>query len=194
LHAQLVRHILALDREIRLPEILKGNTSRLLACGSSGREPAMAQISLTVNGKSRVVDTDPNTPLLYVLRDDLGLNGPKFGCGLSQCGACTVILDGNTARSCSIPVTAARNRKITTLEGLGSVANPHRLQRAFIEEQAAQCGYCMNGIVVTAKVLLDRNPNPTELQIKQALQNNLCRCGSHLRVIRAIQRAAREKA
>jgi nicotinate dehydrogenase subunit A len=153
----------------------------------------MAQISLTVNGKSRVVDTDPNTPLLYVLRDDLGLNGPKFGCGLSQCGACTVILDGNTVRSCSIPVTAARNRKITTLEGLGSVANPHRLQKAFIEEQAAQCGYCMNGIVMTAKVLLDRNPNPTELQIKQALQNNLCRCGSHLRVIRAIQRAAREK-
>jgi nicotinate dehydrogenase subunit A len=154
----------------------------------------MAQISLTVNGKSRVVDTDPSTPLLYVLRDDLGLNGPKFGCGLSQCGACTVILDGNTARSCSIPVTTARNRKITTLEGLGSVANPHRLQKAFIEEQAAQCGYCMNGMVMTAKVLLDKNPNPTEVQIKQALQNNLCRCGSHLRVIRAIKRAAREKA
>jgi nicotinate dehydrogenase subunit A len=154
----------------------------------------MAQISLTVNGKSRVVDTDPSTPLLYVLRDDLGLNGPKFGCGLSQCGACTVILDGNTARSCSIPITAARNRKITTLEGLGSVANPHRLQKAFIEEQAAQCGYCMNGIVMTAKVLLDKNPHPTDLQIKQALQSNLCRCGSHLRVIRAIKRAAREKA
>ena len=154
----------------------------------------MAQISLTVNGKPRVVDTDPSTPLLYVLRDDLGLNGPKFGCGLSQCGACTVILDGNTARSCSIPASAARNRNVTTLEGLGSVANPHRLQKAFIEEQAAQCGYCMNGIVMTAKVLLDRNPHPSELQIKQALQNNLCRCGSHLRVIRAIQRAAREKA
>jgi nicotinate dehydrogenase subunit A len=154
----------------------------------------MAQISITVNGKPRVVDTDPSTPLLYVLRDDLGLNGPKFGCGLSQCGACTVILDGKTARSCSIPATAARNRNVTTLEGLGSVANPHRLQKAFIEEQAAQCGYCMNGIVMTAKVLLDRNPHPSELQIKQALQNNLCRCGSHLRVIRAIQRAAREKA
>jgi nicotinate dehydrogenase subunit A len=154
----------------------------------------MAQISLTVNGKPRVVDTDPSTPLLYVLRDDLGLNGPKFGCGLSQCGACTVILDGKTARSCSIPATAARNRNVTTLEGLGSVANPHRLQKAFIEEQAAQCGYCMNGIVMAAKVLLDRNPHPSELQIKQALQNNLCRCGSHLRVIRAIQRAAREKA
>jgi len=153
----------------------------------------MAQISLTVNGKSRVVDADPSTPLLYVLRDDLGLNGPKFGCGLSQCGACTVILDGNTARSCSIPVTAAKNRNVTTLEGLGSVANPHRLQKAFIEEQAAQCGYCMNGMVLTAKVLLDKNPSPTEAQIKAAVQNNLCRCGSHLRVIRAIQRAAREK-
>jgi nicotinate dehydrogenase subunit A len=153
----------------------------------------MAQISLTVNGKSRVVDADPSTPLLYVLRDDMGSNGPKFGCGLSQCGACTVILDGNTARSCSIPVTAAKNRNVTTLEGLGSVANPHRLQKAFIEEQAAQCGYCMNGMVLTAKVLLDKNPSPTEAQIKSALQNNLCRCGSHLRVIRAIQRAAREK-
>ena len=153
----------------------------------------MAQISLTVNGKSRVVDADPSTPLLYVLRDDLGLNGPKFGCGLSQCGACTVILDGNTARSCSIPVTAAKNRNVTTLEGLGSVANPHRLQKAFIEEQAAQCGYCMNGMVLTAKVLLDKNPSPTEAQIKAAVQNNLCRCGSHLRVVRAIQRAAREK-
>ena len=153
----------------------------------------MAQISLTVNGKSRVVDADPSTPLLYVLRDDLGLNGPKFGCGLSQCGACTVILDGNTARSCSIPVTAAKNRNVTTLEGLGSVANPHRLQKAFIEEQAAQCGYCMNGILMNAKVLLDKNPSPTEAQIKSAVQNNLCRCGSHLRVIRAIQRAAREK-
>jgi nicotinate dehydrogenase subunit A len=154
----------------------------------------MAQISLTVNGKSRVVDTDPSTPLLYVLRDVLGLNGPKFGCGLSQCGACTVILDGNIALSCSIPVTAVANRNITTLEGLGSVANPHRLQKAFIEEQAAQCGYCMNGIVMTAKVLLDRNPSPTKLQIKQALQDNLCRCGSHLRVIRAIERAAKENA
>jgi nicotinate dehydrogenase subunit A len=151
----------------------------------------MAQMSLMVNGQSRMVDTDPTTPLLYVLRDDLGLNGPKFGCGLSQCGACTVLLDGNTARSCSLPVSAAKNRKITTLEGLGSVANPHRLQKAFIEEQAAQCGYCMNGMVMTAKVLLDKNPNPTETQIRQALQNNLCRCGSHLRVIRAIQRAAR---
>ena len=191
LHAALVEHILALDRDIRVPEVIDTITDPLFARGASRREPAMARISLTVNGKLREVDTDPSTPLLYVLRDDLGLNGPKFGCGLSQCGACTVILDGNTARSCSIPVTAARNRSITTLEGLGNVANPHRLQKAFVEEQAAQCGYCMNGIVMTAKVLLDKNPNPSEAQIKQALQNNLCRCGSHLRVIRAIQRAAR---
>jgi nicotinate dehydrogenase subunit A len=153
----------------------------------------MAQIALKVNGKSRVVDIDPTTPLLYVLRDDLGLNGPKFGCGLSQCGACTVLMDGRTARSCTIPVTAARNRSITTLEGLGSVAHPHPIQRAFIEEQAAQCGYCMNGMVLEAKVLLDKNPHPSEMEIKQALNSNLCRCGSHLRVIRAIQRAAREK-
>ena len=154
----------------------------------------MARISLKVNGKSRVVDTDLTTPLLYVLRDDLGLNGPRFGCGLSQCGACTVILDGNTVRSCSVPVAEARNRNITTLEGLGSVAHPHRLQQAFIEEQAAQCGYCMNGMIMTAKVLLDKNPNPTVAQIKQALDGTLCRCGSHLRVIRAVQRAARAKA
>jgi nicotinate dehydrogenase subunit A len=154
----------------------------------------MARISLNVNGTLRVVDTDPATPLLYVLRDDLGLNGPKFGCGLSQCGACTVLMDGNTARSCTLPVSAARNHKITTLEGLGSVAQPHRLQRAFIAEQAAQCGYCMNGIILTAKVLLDKNPNPTDPEIKKALDNNLCRCGSHLRVIRAIKRAAREGA
>jgi nicotinate dehydrogenase subunit A len=154
----------------------------------------MARISLKVNGTPRVVDTDPATPLLYVLRDDLGLNGPKFGCGLSQCGACTVLMDGNTARSCTIPVSAARNRSITTLEGLGSVAHPHWLQKAFIDEQAAQCGYCMNGIILTAKVLLDKNPNPTDAEIKKALDNNLCRCGSHLRVLRAIKRAARARA
>lgn len=154
----------------------------------------MAQISLKVNGKSRVVDTDPSTPLLYVLRDDLGLNGPKFGCGLSQCGACTVIMDGKTARSCSIPVSKAQNRTITTLEGLGSVGHPHYLQKAFIEEQAAQCGYCMNGMIMTAKVFLDTHPNPTDADIKLALNDNLCRCGSHLRVIRAVKRAARERA
>jgi len=154
----------------------------------------MAQIMLKVNGRSQVVSVDPKTPLLYVLRNDLGLNGPKFGCGLSQCGACTVIVDGNAVRSCSVPVANMRNRNITTLEGLGSVAQPHPLQQAFIAEQATQCGYCMNGILLTAKVLLDRNPNPTVAQIKQALDGTLCRCGSHLRVIRAVLRAAKANA
>jgi nicotinate dehydrogenase subunit A len=151
----------------------------------------MASITLNVNGKSRTVDTDPTTPLLYVLRDDLELNGPRFGCGLSQCGACTVIMNGAAVRSCSVPVSAARGRNVTTLEGLGSVEHPHALQKAFVDEQAAQCGFCMNGIIMTAKLLLDKNPNPSVADIKQGLANVLCRCGSHLRVIKAIQRAAR---
>jgi nicotinate dehydrogenase subunit A len=154
----------------------------------------MAKISLKVNGHPNVVDTDPDVPLLYVLRNDLGLNGPRFGCGLSQCGACTVIIDKKTVRSCMMPVSAVQNRNVTTLEGLGSVAHPHPLQKAFVEEQAAQCGFCMNGIVMTAKVLLDTNPHPSESEIKQALDDVLCRCGSHLRVVRAIQRAAKEMA
>lgn len=154
----------------------------------------MARISLKVNGRARAVDTDPSTPLLYVLRDDLGLKGPRFGCGIAQCGACTVIMDGETFRSCSVPVTAARNRSITTLEGLGTTARPHPLQKAFIEEQAGQCAYCINGMIMSAKVLLDKNPNPTDTEIKQALDGNLCRCGSHLRIVRAIKRAARQKA
>ena len=149
----------------------------------------MARISLKVNGKPQVVDTDPSTPLLYVLRDELKLNGPKFGCGLSQCGCCTVIVDGNAVRSCSMAVKNAESRNITTLEGLGSVAHPHRLQKAFIEEQAAQCGYCMNGMLMNAKVLLDKNPDPTEPEIRRALDGILCRCGSHLRILRAVQRA-----
>src|ERR1700722_18301028 len=153
----------------------------------------MAQISLKVNGKERAVETDPTTPLLYVLRNDLELNGPRFGCGLSQCGACTVIMTGKAVRSCTFPVNAVRGQEITTLEGLGSVAHPHPLQQAFIDEQAAQCGYCMNGMIMTAKVLLDKNPRPTEVEIKQALEGNLCRCGSHLRVVRAVKRAAGEK-
>ena len=150
----------------------------------------MAQISLNVNGKARVVDTDSSTPLLYVLRDNLGLHGPRFGCGLGQCGACTVIMDGKSVRSCTIPTSAAQNKRIMTLEGLGNVARPHPLQKAFIDEQAAQCGYCMNGMIMTAKVLLDKNPHPSVAEIKQGLNGNLCRCGSHLRVIRAVQRAA----
>jgi nicotinate dehydrogenase subunit A len=150
----------------------------------------MAQISLNVNGKARVVDADSSTPLLYVLRDNLGLHGPRFGCGLGQCGACTVIMERKSVRSCTIPTSAAQNKRITTLEGLGNVAHPHPLQKAFIDEQAAQCGYCMNGMIMSAKVLLDKNPHPSVGEIKQSLNGNLCRCGSHLRVIRAVQRAA----
>ena len=150
----------------------------------------MAQMKLKVNGQSRTVNVDPSTPLLYVLRNDLELRGPRFGCGLSQCGACSVIMQGNAIRACVTPVSAAQNKNITTLEGLGSVEHPHPLQAAFIEEQAAQCGYCMNGMIINAKVLLDKNPNPSEEEIKEALDPILCRCGSHLRVIRAIRRAA----
>jgi nicotinate dehydrogenase subunit A len=154
----------------------------------------MAAITLTVNGRSRTVDTDPTTPLLYILRNELELNGPRFGCGLSQCGACTVIMDGSAVRSCTLPVSSAQGKSVTTLEGLGSVESPHVLQKAFVEEQAAQCGFCMNGILMNAKLLLDKNPNPSVTDIKQGLANVLCRCGSHVRVIRAIQRAAREMA
>ena len=150
----------------------------------------MAQITLKVNGKKQVVTTDPGTPLLYVLRNDLALHGPRFGCGLAQCGACTVIMEGNAIRSCVTPVSSAQNREIVTLEGLGNVEKPHPLQAAFIEEQAAQCGYCMNGMVMNAKVLLDKNAKPTDDDIKTALHPILCRCGTHLRVIRAIKRAA----
>ena len=154
----------------------------------------MAQISLKVNGRMRVVDADPSTPLLYVLRNNLDLKGPRFGCGLGQCGACTVILEGSAVRSCLTPVRAVQNRAITTLEGLGSSAKPHALQRAVVEEQAAQCGFCMNGILMNAKVLLDSNSNPSSEDIRAALDRILCRCGSHLRVIRAIQRAAKSAA
>ena len=150
----------------------------------------MALISLTINGSSRVVDVDPATPLLYVLRNDLQLKGPRFGCGLAQCGTCSVLMDGDPIRACVTPVNAAQNRDVTTLEGLGSVAEPHPLQAAFIEEQAGQCGYCMNGMIINAKALLDANPDPSDDDIKQALDPILCRCGSHLRIIRAIRRAA----
>jgi len=148
---------------------------------------------LKVNGKSRVVETEPGMPLLYVLRNDFSLNGPRFGCGLSQCGACTVIMNDKGVRSCSIPVSAARNRDITTLEGVGTVAHSPYLQKAFIEEQVAQCGFCMNGMIMNAKLLLDKNPRPNDREIKVALNGILCRCGSHLRVIRAIQRAAGQR-
>jgi nicotinate dehydrogenase subunit A len=161
-----------------------------LPVGRPERDTAMARISLKVNGKSRVVETDPDSPLLYVLRGNLELHGPRFGCGLGQCGACTVMVDSNTVRSCMLPVSAAENKSITTLEGLGSVAHPHAIQAAFVEEQAAQCGFCMNGMVMGAKALLDKNPHPTVSDIKRSLNSYICRCGTHLRVIRAIQRVS----
>ena len=153
----------------------------------------MAHISLTVNGKKQVVDVDPDTPLLYILRDDLRLNGPKFGCGLGQCGACTVIIDGNAIRSCQMPVSSAQNRPMTTVEGLGSTKKMHPLQQAFVDEQAVQCGYCIAGMIMTSKALLDKNPKPTDSQIKEALAGNLCRCGTHTRILRAVKRASGQK-
>jgi nicotinate dehydrogenase subunit A len=150
----------------------------------------MARIPLKVNGKTSIVEADPQTPLLYVLRNDLQLNGPKFGCGLAQCGACTVIMNGNAIRSCATPVSAAQGRTVTTLEGLGSTKKLHPVQKAFIDEQAAQCGYCINGMIMTAKALLDKNPRPTDSQIREALAGNLCRCGTHIRILRAVRRAS----
>jgi len=151
----------------------------------------MASFALRVNGATKTVSVAPDTPLLYVLRNDLELNGPKFGCGLAQCGACTVLVDGQTVRSCVTPVSAVAQRRITTIEGLGTVEKLHPLQRAFIEEQACQCGYCGNGMVMSAKALLDRTPAPSEREIKQALNGHLCRCASHNRIVRAVQRAAK---
>jgi nicotinate dehydrogenase subunit A len=150
----------------------------------------MARIPLKVNGKSSVIEADPQIPLLYVLRNDLQLNGPKFGCGLAQCGSCTVIMDGNAIRSCATPVSAAQGRTVTTLEGLGSSKKLHPVQKAFVDEQAAQCGYCINGMIMTAKVLLDKNARPTDSQIREALAGNLCRCGTHIRILRAVKRAS----
>jgi nicotinate dehydrogenase subunit A len=147
-------------------------------------------ISLKVNGVSRSVAAEPDTPLLYVLRNDLELNGAKYGCGLSQCGACTVLIDGKATRSCVTPIGTLENSEITTIEGLGSLAKPHALQHAFIEEQAAQCGYCINGMIMSAKELLDRKPRPSEQDVRAALAGNLCRCGTHNRIIRAVLRAA----
>jgi nicotinate dehydrogenase subunit A len=150
---------------------------------------AMA-ISLKVNGLSRSVPAEADTPLLYVLRNDLGLNGAKFGCGLAQCGACTVLLDGRAVRSCITEIGSIGEAEITTIEGLGTLESPHPLQQAFIDEQAAQCGYCINGMIMTAKELLDRNPHPTAADVREALAGNLCRCGTHGRIIRAVLRAA----
>jgi nicotinate dehydrogenase subunit A len=150
----------------------------------------MAKISLRVNGKTQTVDAEPEMPLLYALRNDLQLNGAKFGCGLAQCGACTVIMDGNAIRSCVTPMSEARNKAVTTLEGLGNTKKMHKIQQAFVDEQAVQCGYCINGMIMTTKALLDKNPKPTDSQIKEALAGNLCRCGTHIRILRAVKRAS----
>jgi nicotinate dehydrogenase subunit A len=150
----------------------------------------MAGTRLTVNAKEVVVSVDdPDVPLLYVLRDHLGLHGPRFGCGLGQCGACTVHIDGAAVRSCVIPLSAVKG-KVVTLEGLGTETRPHPLQRAFIEEQAVQCGYCINGMIMESAAFLMRTKAPTEAAIKDALANNLCRCGTHLRIVKAVKRAS----
>ena len=148
--------------------------------------------SITVNGKAQHVEAAGDTPLLYVLRNDLELNGAKYGCGFAQCGACTVIVEGKAVRSCVTLLSTVEGKAITTIEGLGGTAKLHPLQKAFVEEQAAQCGYCANGMIMTAKTLLDKNPKPTEAQIRKALAANFCRCGTHNRIVRAIQRAALE--
>jgi nicotinate dehydrogenase subunit A len=152
----------------------------------------VATYELNVNGQTHTVEAEPSTPLLYILRNDLGLNGPKFGCGLGQCGSCTVIINGNAVRSCQELVRAATRGEITTLEGLGSIDNLHPIQQAFVDEQAAQCGYCINGMIMTAKAFVDRNPSATEEQLRDALDRNLCRCGTHVRILRAVARYAAE--
>ncbi len=154
----------------------------------------MSAMSLKVNGRTHTVDVDPATPLLYVLSDDLELRGPKFGCGLGQCGACTVILKGAAVRSCVTPVKAALGSEITTLEGLGTPGKPHPIQQAFIDEQAAQCGFCVNGVILTAKAFLDKHPKASEEEIQQALSGVLCRCFTHVRMYQAIQKYAKEVA
>ena len=154
----------------------------------------MATIALNVNGNRQTVDADPATPLLYVLADDLGLRGPKFGCGLGQCGACTVILDGKAIRSCVTPVSSVGAATITTLEGLGTADRPHPIQQAFIDEQAAQCGFCLNGVILTAKAFLDQRPRASDAELREAMSTVLCRCFVQTRMLRAITRYARQRA
>jgi nicotinate dehydrogenase subunit A len=148
----------------------------------------MSTITLTVNGRAQTVDVDPATPLLYVLSDDLALRGPKFGCGLGQCGACTVLVGGRAVRSCVTPVSTTNGAAITTLEGLGTPEKPHPIQQAFIDEQAAQCGFCLSGVILTAKAFLDQNPAAGSAEIQQALSGVLCRCFTHVRMLRAIEK------
>jgi nicotinate dehydrogenase subunit A len=150
----------------------------------------MSSIALKVNGVAHTVDIDPATPLLYVLSDDLALRGPKFGCGLGQCGACAVIVGGRAVRSCVTPVGTIKDAEVTTIEGLGTPERPHPIQQAFIDEQAAQCGFCLSGVIVTAKVFLDSNPKATDAQVRQAMSTVLCRCFTHTRMLRAIRKYA----
>ena len=150
--------------------------------------------TIQVNGRRHEVAAEPETPLLYVLRNDLKLKGARFGCGLGQCGSCTVLVDGKPVQSCDFPLSAAAGKSVTTIEGIAANGKPHPLQQAFIDEQAAQCGYCITGIIMTAKALLDANPSPTDAEIRAALKGNLCRCGTHHRILRAVRRAAKELA
>jgi len=175
--------------------------SRILRCRRPVEEilpppllPSNRMVTIKVNGKSHTLDLDPATPLLYALSDDLALNGPKFGCGLGQCGACTVIVNREPLRSCITPIQTVADQDITTLEGIGTISKPHPLQRAFIDEQAAQCGFCLSGVILTAKVLLDRNPNPTDSEIEQMMGRVLCRCFTSVRMIAALKKAAKELA
>jgi nicotinate dehydrogenase subunit A len=147
-------------------------------------------IELNINGRTHAIDADPNTPLLYVLRDHLALSGAKFGCGLGQCGACTVMVDGQATFSCLTPISVLPGRRIKTVEGLGTIEQPGPLQRAFIDEQAAQCGYCIAGMIMRAQALLEKNPSPSDAEIRRHMMPNLCRCGTHVRILRAVRRAA----
>jgi nicotinate dehydrogenase subunit A len=149
-------------------------------------------MNFKVNGQTHSVDIDPSTPLLYVLSDDLGLRGPKFGCGLGQCGCCTVLIKGRPVRSCVTPSSSVEGSDVTTLEGLGTVEKPHPIQKAFVDEQAMQCGFCLSGVILTAKAALDANPKATDAELRQALSNVLCRCGTHTRMLKAVKRYAQE--
>jgi nicotinate dehydrogenase subunit A len=168
----------------------RARQARVTVAGAEIDEMMQTKVRLKVNGKAHDVDAAPDTPLLYVLRNDLALNGPKYGCGLGECGACTVLVDGKAARSCVIPLEGCAGREVVTLEGLGSRAHPDPVQQAFITEQAAQCGYCLNGMIMTTRALLNINPHPSEVEIARALQYNLCRCGAHIEIMRAALRAA----
>ena len=176
-----------------LDRVCRTGQSTAAAIDSGCRREAMAgTITLKVNGTSRNVAAEPETPLLYILRNDLELNGAKFGCGLGQCGACTVLVDGEAVRSCVTAIASLEGRAVTTLEGLGTLEQPHPLQKAFMAEQAAQCGYCINGMIMTAAAFLAATPKADERQVRQALAGNLCRCGTHGRIIRAVLAAAEE--